>query len=156
MKICDFSKSNIQFPVAIVVSRFNEMITKALCDGAITRLKEFGFHDDQITVVWVPGAVEIPLITKKLAQTKKYEAIITLGAVIQGDTRHFDYVCKQVSDGCAAIALNYDIPVIFGVLTTDNLEQAQERIGGKHGHKGKEAAETAVEMVSLLREITHP
>jgi len=142
-----------QFNIAIVTSHFNEEITHVLYEGAIQRLKELEFSDEQITTVWVPGAVEIPLAAQRLAKTKKFEAIVCLGAVIQGDTKHFDYVCEQASNGCQRVALDFEIPVLFGVLTTDNLEQAQERIGGNHGHKGREAVDAAFEMVSVLRQI---
>ena len=142
------------FNVAIVVSRFNSEITEPLCEGALERLFELGVTKEYHTVVWVPGAVEIPLTAQKLAQTGHYAAIICLGAIIQGDTRHFDYVCDQVSQGCMDVMLKYDIPLIFGVLTTDNEKQAQERIGGAHGHKGRDAADAAFEMVSILKQIT--
>lgn len=142
------------YNVAIVVSRFNEEITTALYDGAITRLKELDFVDEHITTVWVPGAVEIPLVAQRLARANSHEVIICLGAVIRGETSHYDYVCNQVSQGCQRVALENDIPVIFGVLTTENEEQARDRIGGKHGHKGREAVDAALEMVSILRQIS--
>jgi len=142
-----------QFNIAIVTSHFNEKITHPLFEGAIQRLKELEFTEEQITALWVPGAVELPLAAQRLAKTKKFEAIICLGAVIQGDTKHFDYVCGQASDGCQRVALDNDIPVIFGVLTTDDFEDAQARIGGEHGHKGRESADAAFEMVSVLRQI---
>lgn len=141
------------FNIAVVVSRFNEEITQKLQDGAISRLNELGFTAEQIQIVNVPGAVEIPITAQRLAKTKQYEAIIALGAVIQGETKHFDYVCQQVSYGCQHIALTYDIPVVFGVLTTDTVEQAYARVGGEYGHKGQEAADTAFELVKILREI---
>ena len=141
------------FPIAIVVSEFNKPITQALLDGAHGHLLEMGFNPEQIKTVWVPGAIEIPLTVQRLAKTGSYEAIITLGAVIQGETKHFDYVCQQVSHGCQQLALEYDIPVIFGVLTTDNIAQAQARAGGIKGHKGKEAAQAAIAMVEVLRSI---
>ncbi len=142
-----------QFNIGIVVSRFNVEITDKLLTGAVTRLKELDFSDDQVTIAWVPGAVEIPLLAKRMAESKKYDAIVCLGAVIQGETRHFDYVCEQVSNGCQKVALDSDVPVIFGVLTTNDAEQAHERVGGSHGHKGREAIDTAFEMVSVLRQI---
>jgi 6,7-dimethyl-8-ribityllumazine synthase len=142
------------FNIAIVISRFNHEITNKLYQGSIERLKELGFSDDKITVVWVPGAVEIPLAAQRLARTKKFEAIICLGAVIEGDTKHFEYVCEQVSYGCQTVALSQDIPVIFGVLTTETEEQAYERVGGSHGHKGRDAADTAFEVVSVLNQIS--
>lgn len=141
------------FNVAIVVSRFNSDITNKLLEGAIERLHELEFADDQITVVWVPGAVEIPIVAQRLAKDNEYAAIITLGAVVYGETYHFDYVCDQVSQGCQRVALDNDIPVIFGVLTTKSMEQAIERVGGKRGHHGRESADAAYEMVSVLRQI---
>jgi 6,7-dimethyl-8-ribityllumazine synthase len=142
-----------RFNIAIVVSRFNQEITQKLYDGAIQRLKELNVDTQKVTVVWVPGAIEIPLAAQRLAKTKKYEAIICLGAVIMGETKHFDYVCQQVSFGCQTVALTHDIPVIFGVLTTDTEEQAYDRVGGLHGHKGRSAVDTAFELISVLRQI---
>lgn len=141
------------FNIAIVVSRFNEDITTKLCDGALDRLRELGFSNDRITVAKVPGAVEIPITAQRLARTGKYAAIVCLGAVIYGQTKHFDYVCDQVSYGCQKVALENDVPVIFGVLTTDTHEQAVERVGGKKGHAGHSAIDTAMEMVSVLNQI---
>lgn len=141
------------FNIAIVVSRFNEEITQKLFDGASERLQELGFDSQQITVVWVPGAIEIPLAAQRLAQTKKFEAIVCLGAVILGETKHFDYVCQQVSYGCQKVALDHDIPVIFGVLTTNTEEQAYERAGGEQGHIGRSAVDTAFQLISTLRQI---
>lgn len=135
---------------AIIISRFNEEITTKLLDGAIHRLVESGIASEQVRVISVPGAVEIPLIAALLAKQNKYAAIIALGAIIRGDTSHYDYVCDQVSQGCQRVMLDYEIPVIFGVLTTDNEEQAIERVGGKHGHKGMDAADTAIEMVGIV------
>ncbi|MDF2940794.1 MAG: ribH [Gammaproteobacteria bacterium] len=139
--------------IAIVVSRFNEDITGALLDGAVNQLKESGLSEHQITVVKVPGAVEIPLIAQELAKLKKYQAIIALGAVIRGETSHYDYVCEQVSQGCQKVMLEQSIPVVFGILTTENEEQAWDRLGGKHGHKGRESAEVAIEMISILKQL---
>lgn len=153
MRIIDEKNTKLTFTVAIVISRFNEEITTALYNGALERLRERGFSESQITCVWVPGAIEIPVTVGRLAQTGAYEAIITLGAVINGETRHFDYVCDQVSQGCLQAGLEYDIPVIFGVLTTNDEQQAWERVGGKEGHKGHYAVDAAVEMVSVLRQI---
>lgn len=144
-------KSN--FNVAIVVSRFNEDITQQLCQGAVDRLHELEFNSEQITVVWVPGAVEIPLTAQILAKTHSYDVIIALGAVIQGETSHMQYVCDQVSQGCQQVMLTFDLPVIFGVLTTHTEEQALERVGGSHGHKGRDAADAAYEMVSIIKQI---
>ncbi|MDI9819311.1 MULTISPECIES: 6,7-dimethyl-8-ribityllumazine synthase [unclassified Legionella] len=141
------------FPVAVVVSRFNYAITQELKRGALDRLSERGFRPEDIIVVEVPGAVEIPLVAKRLAMQKQASAIIALGAVIRGETSHYDYVCEQVSNGCQRIALDYDLPVIFGVLTTENEAQAWERLGGSHGHKGKDAADCAIDMYQILNEL---
>lgn len=137
--------------IAIIVSRFNDEITHALKQGTLTRLHEYHLiQHEQITVFDVPGAVEIPLIAKLCAKQKLYHAIICLGAVIRGETSHYNYVCEQVSQGCQKIMLDYDIPVIFSVLTTENIEQALNRAGGKHGHKGHDAADSAIEMIKLM------
>ncbi len=141
------------FNIAIVVSRFNEDVTTKLCEGALERLKELGFSSDRICVAWVPGAVEIPITAQRFARTGKYAAVVCFGAVIYGETKHFNYVCDQVSQGCQQVALSNDIPVIFGVLTTDNKEQALDRVGGKKGHMGKEAVDAAYQMVSVLSQI---
>ncbi len=137
----------------IVVSRFNEFIGGKLLTGAIDELKRHGVEDSNIDVVWCPGAFEIPLISKKCAKTGKYAAVITLGAVIKGSTSHYDYVCAEVSKGVAAVSLETGIPVIFGVLTTENLEQAIERAGTKAGNKGADAAKSAIEMANLIKTI---
>ena len=137
----------------IVVSRFNEFITNKLVSGALDELKRHGVSENNIDIVWCPGAFEIPLIAKKCAKTGKYAAVITLGAVIKGSTSHYDYVCAEVSKGVAAVGLETGIPVIFGVLTTDNIEQAIERAGTKSGNKGSDAAKSAIEMVSLIGKI---
>ena len=134
----------------IVVSRFNEFISAKLLSGALDELKRHGVKDSNIDVVWCPGAFEIPLVSKKCALSKKYNAIITLGAVIRGQTPHFDYVSAEISKGISQVALETGIPVLFGVLTTDNLEQAIERAGTKAGNKGADAAKSAIEMVNLL------
>jgi 6,7-dimethyl-8-ribityllumazine synthase len=141
------------FSVAIVVSRFNEQVTRRLYEGVVQRLKELEIPSHDITVVWVPGAVEIPIIAQQLARANNYAAIIVLGAVIRGETGHYDFVCKQASDGCQLVALKYNIPVIFGILTTENLEQALDRAGGKHSHAGREAVDAAFEMVSILEQL---
>ena len=153
MKIITAKDIEKSFPVAIIVSRFNEQVTQRLCEGALQRLKELEIPNEQVTVVWVPGAVEIPIVAKQLARSKRVAAIITLGAVIRGETGHYDYVCKQVSDGCQQVALDFNVPVIFNVLTTDNMEQALDRAGGKHSHKGREAVDAAFEMVSVLQQL---
>ena len=143
------------FPLAIVTSQFNQKITSLLLDGALSRLAELNFSDDLITTVIVPGAVEIPLCAQSLAKTKRYKSIVTLGAVIRGETSHYDYVCKMVADGCLQVSLENEIPVVFGVLTTENQEQALDRVGGRHGHKGVDAVNTAIEMVDVLAKINH-
>lgn len=153
MKTIDGRGDKKTFSVGIVVSRFNEEITGGLLEGALKRLEELDFKSEQITVAWVPGAIEIPLATQRLAQQGKFEAIVCLGAVIRGETTHYDYVCSQVSEGCQHVALQNDVPVIFGVLTTENEAQAKDRIGGRHGHKGRDAIDAAAEMVSVLRQI---
>ena len=135
----------------IILSRFNDFIGSKLLDGAIDELKRHGVSDDNIDVVRVPGAFEIPLTAQKFAQTGKYGAIITLGAVIKGATSHYDYVCAEVSKGVAQVSLQTGVPVIFGVLTTDNIEQAIERAGTKAGNKGSDCAKSAIEMVNLFR-----
>ncbi|KTC86470.1 6,7-dimethyl-8-ribityllumazine synthase [Legionella brunensis] len=143
------------FPLAIVVSRFNQAVTQELQRGALERLKERGIRTEDIIVVEVPGAIEISLIAKRLAVSKQVKAIIALGAVIRGETSHYDYVCEQVSNGCQRVALDYDIPVIFGVLTTENDAQAWDRLGGDHGHKGRDAADCAIEMHQISAELEH-
>ena len=134
----------------IVISRFNDFIGSKLLAGAIDELKRHGVKEDNIDVVKVPGAFEIPLAAQKFAKTGRYNAIITLGAVIKGSTPHFDYVSAEVSKGVAHVSLETGIPVIFGVLTTDNIEQAIERAGTKAGNKGADAAKTAIEMANLI------
>ncbi|ABO67571.1 MULTISPECIES: 6,7-dimethyl-8-ribityllumazine synthase [Geobacillus] len=137
--------------IGIVVSRFNEFITSKLLSGAIDGLTRHGVSDNDITVTWVPGAFEIPLVAKKMAESKQFDAIITLGAVIRGATSHFDYVCSEAAKGVSHAALTSGVPVIFGVLTTDTIEQAIERAGTKAGNKGWEAAVSAIEMANVLR-----
>lgn len=137
--------------IAIVVSRFNEFITSKLLDGALDALKRHGLKEENIEIAYVPGAFEIPFAAKQLAKYKKYDAIICLGAVIRGNTSHYDYVCNEVSKGIASVSLEMELPVIFGVLTTENIEQAIERAGTKAGNKGFEAANSAIEMISLMK-----
>lgn len=144
------SKTVSDYRIAIITSLFNQPITDALKEGAHQRLLEQGCQPTNIDHFSVPGAVEIPLIAKKLAIKDQHHAIITLGAVIRGETTHYDYVCQQVSNGIQQVALDHLIPVIFGILTTENSDQARERLGGNHGHKGKDAADTALEMVQLI------
>ncbi|MGM0415564.1 MAG: 6,7-dimethyl-8-ribityllumazine synthase [Thermodesulfobacteriota bacterium] len=138
---------------AIVVSRFNSFICERLVEGALDASLRHGAQDDNIDVIRVPGAFELPLATKKVAQSGKYDAVICLGAVIRGATPHFDYVSAEVSKGIASVSLDTGVPVAFGVLTTDTIEQAVERAGTKAGNKGFEAAVTAMEMVNLFRNI---
>ncbi len=134
---------------AIIVSRFNDFITERLTGGSVDALIRSGAEDSDIDIVKVPGAFEIPMVAKKLAFAKKYDAIICLGAVIRGATTHYDYVCAEVSKGIATVAMDSDIPVIFGVVTTDTIEQAIERAGTKAGNKGWDAAVAAIEMANL-------
>jgi 6,7-dimethyl-8-ribityllumazine synthase len=141
--------------VGIVVARFNEFITSKLLGGAIDGLKRENVKEEDIEVAWVPGAFEIPLIAKKMAESGKYDAVIALGAVIRGATSHYDYVCSEVSKGIAQVSMNAGVPVMFGVLTTDTIEQAVERAGTKAGNKGFECAQGAIEMVNLIREMNH-
>lgn len=137
----------------IIIARFNEFIGSKLLSGAIDELRRHGIDENNIDVVWVPGAFEIPIVAKKCAKSGKYNAIITLGAVIKGSTSHYDYVCAEVSKGVATVGLETEVPVIFGVLTTDNIEQAIERAGTKAGNKGSDAAKSAIEMANLLKQI---
>ena len=137
--------------VGIVVARFNEFITSRLLGGALDGLKRRGVEEEHIHTAWVPGAFEIPLIASKMAKSGNYDAVICLGAVIRGSTSHYDYVCNEVSKGIAAVSLETGVPVMFGVITTENIEQAIERSGSKAGNKGFECAEGAVEMVNLIR-----
>ncbi len=137
----------------IVASRFNEFITSKLISGALDVLKRHEVYEDNITIAWVPGAFEIPLAAKKMAQSSKYDAVICLGAVIRGSTSHYDYVCNEVSKGVAAVGLSTGVPVLFGVLTTENIEQAIERAGTKAGNKGADAAMGAIEMANLLKKL---
>ena len=135
--------------VGIVVGRFNEFITSKLLGGALDGLKRHGVNEDDIDIAWVPGAFELPLIAKKLVNTGKYDAVIGLGTVIRGSTTHYDYVCNEAAKGMASVALDTGVPVIFGLLTTENIEQAIERAGTKSGNKGYEAAVSAIEMANL-------
>ena len=139
--------------VGIVAARFNDFIVSKLVGGCEDALLRHGVQPEDISLAWVPGAFEIPLIASKMAKSGKYDAVITLGAVIRGSTSHYDYVCSEVSKGVANVSLNSDIPVMFGVLTTDTIEQAIERAGTKAGNKGAECAQGAIEMVNLIREL---
>lgn len=153
MKLYEGKLVSNNIKVGIVAARFNEFITSKLLGGALDGLKRHNVEEDNIEVAWVPGAFEIPLIASKMAKSKKYDAIICLGAVIRGNTTHYDYVCSEVSKGIAQVSLSSDIPVMFGVLTTENIEQAIERAGTKSGNKGFDCAVGAIEMINLIREI---
>lgn len=139
--------------LAIVVSRFNEMITRNLLQGVLDGLKRYGLDQDEPTIAWVPGAYEIPLVAKQLALSGKFDSVICLGAVIRGATTHFDFVAGQAASGISQVGLETGIPVIFGVLTLETIEQGLERAGTKMGNKGFEALQTAIEMVDLLRQL---
>ena len=147
----NISGKNLKF--AIVVARFNEFITSKLLGGALDALKRHEAADENISVVWVPGAFEIPLVAKKMASTKNFDAIICLGAVIRGATTHYDYVCNEVSKGIAQVGLQSGVPTIFGIVTTENIQQAIERAGTKSGNKGFDAAVSAMEMANLLKNL---
>lgn len=137
--------------LGIVAARFNEFIVSKLIGGAEDALKRHGVREEDIELAWVPGAFEIPLIAQKMAHSKKYDAVICLGAVIKGATSHYDYVCAEVSKGIATVSLNSNIPVMFGVLTTDSIEQAIERAGTKAGNKGFDVAVSAIEMCNVIK-----
>lgn len=137
----------------IILARFNDFIGGKLLEGAIDELKRHGVDNEDIDIVRVPGAFEIPVVAKKCAKSGNYAAIITLGAVIKGSTSHYDYVCAEVSKGVASVSLETEVPVIFGVLTTDNIEQAIERAGTKAGNKGADAAKSAIEMANLMKSL---
>lgn len=150
-KVISGDKGDIR--VGVVAARFNEFIVSKLVGGCEDTLLRHGVRADDIELAWVPGAFEIPLIASKMAKSGRYDAVIALGAVIRGSTSHYDYVCSEVSKGIANVSLNSDIPVMFGVLTTDTIEQAIERAGSKAGNKGSECAEGAIEMVNLIRSL---
>ncbi len=150
-KLIPASENDIK--IGIVVARFNEFITAKLLGGAVDTLKRHGICEDDISVAWVPGAFEIPLIAQKMAQSGKYDAVICLGAIIRGSTSHYDLVCSEAAKGIAQVSLQSRIPVMFGVITTENIEQAIERAGSKAGNKGSECAAGAIEMVNLMRQM---
>ena len=152
-KVVEGQLSADGFRFAVIVSRFNDFICSRLLEGAMDALVRHGSDEEKISVIKVPGAFEMPLAARKLTQTGRYDAVICLGAVIRGATPHFDYVAAEVSKGIAHVGLESDIPVTFGVLTTDNLEQAIERAGSKSGNKGYEAAMAAIEMVNLFKQL---
>jgi len=139
--------------IGIVVSRFNKFISEKLLDGAIDRLRRSGALEENIDVFWVPGAFEIPIVLSKLAKSKRYDGIICLGVIIQGDTPHYEYIASEVTKGVAKIMLETCVPVSFGILTTDNIEQAIERAGTKAGNKGAQAAEAVIELINLFAQI---
>jgi len=139
--------------IGIVVARFNEFINSKLLGGALDGLKRHGVKEEDVAIAWVPGAFEIPLVAQKMAESKKYDAVICLGTVIRGSTSHYDYVCSEVSKGVAHVGMATGIPTIFGVLTTESIEQAIERAGTKAGNKGFESAVSAIEMANLLKDI---
>ena len=153
MKIYEGIVSGKNLKFAIVVSRFNEFITSKLLSGAIDTLKRHETSEEDISVIWVPGAFEIPLLAQKLAESKNFDAIICLGAVIRGATTHYDYVCNEVSKGIAQISLKTGVPTIFGIVTTENIQQAIERAGTKSGNKGVDAAISAMEMANLVKSL---
>ena len=152
-KVYEGSLVGTDLKIAIVVARFNEFITSKLLDGAISTLTRHGVKEEKIDVAWVPGAFEIPLIAEKLAMAKDYDAVITLGTVIRGATTHYDYVCNEVAKGVSNASVKSGKPVIFGVITTENIEQAIERAGTKAGNKGADAAVTAIEMANIIKSI---
>ena len=151
MKILEGNLVASDLKIGIVVGRFNDFIVSRLLGGAVDGLRRHGVDENEIDVAYVAGAFEIPLIAKKMAKSEKYDAVICLGAVIKGATPHFDYVCSEVSKGIATVSLQTEVPVIFGVLTTDTIEQAIERAGTKAGNKGYDAAVTAIEMANLMK-----
>ena len=153
MKIYEGKLVSKEAKIAIVCGRFNELVTSKLLGGALDGLKRHNVTDENIEIAWCPGAFEVPLTAKKLAMSGRYDAVICLGAVIRGATSHYDYVCAEVSKGIAHIGLETGIPVMFGILTTDSIEQALERAGTKAGNKGFDCAEGAIEMINLLKEI---
>ena len=153
MKLLEGNVIGNGMKIGIVASRFNEFILSKLIGGAEDALVRHGVETDDIELAWVPGAFEIPVVAQKMAQSGKYDAILCLGAVIKGSTSHYDYVCAEVSKGVAAVGLHTGVPTMFGVLTTDNIEQAIERAGTKAGNKGYDCALGAIEMVNLIREI---
>lgn len=153
MRVIEGNLIGKKLKVGIVAGRFNEFITSKLISGAVDCLRRHEVDEDDIDLLWVPGAFEIPLMASKLAKSDKYDAIICLGAVIRGSTTHYDYVCSEVSKGIAHIGLETGVPVMFGVLTTENIEQAIERAGTKSGNKGYDVALGAIEMVNLIKSI---
>ena len=152
MKVYEGKVRGQKIKVGLVAARFNEFIVSKLVSGAVDGLVRHGVEDDDISLAWVPGAFEIPVVAQKMAESGKYDAVICLGAVIRGATSHYDYVCNEVSKGVAQVGLKTGIPVLFGVVTTENIEQAIERAGTKSGNKGYDCALSAIEMVNLMKE----
>lgn len=153
MKIIEGNLLAKDLKFGIIISRFNDLVSKRLLDGCMDYLVRHGGKEDDIDIVWVPGSYEIPMVAKKLALSGKYQAIICLGVIIRGDTPHFEYIASEVSKGIALVNLETGIPAIFGIITSDTIEQAIERAGAKSGNKGRVAAESAIEMANLLKEI---
>jgi len=153
IRVVEGEMTSMSAQYAILATRWNEFIVDALVKGAIDALKRHGVSEEAITLVRVPGAFELPLVAQRVAATENFDAIICLGAVIRGSTAHFDYVASEAAKGIASVSMDFELPVIFGVLTTDTIEQAIERAGTKAGNKGAEAATTAIEMVNLLRKL---
>lgn len=153
MKVLEGNVVGSNMKIGIVASRFNEFIVSKLVGGAEDALVRHGVETDNIELAWVPGAFEIPMIAQKMAESKKYDAIIALGAVIKGATDHYDYVCAEISKGIANVSMKTEVPVLFGVLTTDNIEQAIERAGTKAGNKGYDVACSAIEMINLMKKL---
>jgi len=153
MKTYEGKLVNDNIKIGIVAARFNEFITSKLLSGALDGLKRHDVESEAVEVAWVPGAFEIPLVAAKMAESKRYDAIICLGTIIRGGTDHYDYVCNEVTKGIAAVSLKFGLPVLFGILTTENIEQAIERAGTKAGNKGYECALSALEMVNVIREL---
>ena len=151
MKVYEGKLVSQDMKIGIVAARFNEFIVSKLIGGCEDTLLRHGVRPEDISLVWVPGAFEIPLVAAKLAKSGKYDAVLALGAVIRGSTSHYDYACAEVSKGIAAVSLESGVPVMFGVLTTDTIEQASERAGTKAGNKGADCAQGAIEMVDLIR-----
>lgn len=153
MKVLEGNVIGKELKIGVVAGRFNEFIVSKLISGAEDALVRHGVPSDNIELAWVPGAFEVPVIAQKMAESGKYDAVVCLGAVIKGSTSHYDYVCAEVSKGIAQVGLNTGVPTLFGVLTTDNIEQAIERAGTKAGNKGYDAACSAIEMVNLIKEM---
>ncbi len=154
MKIISGKSFQPQGQLALIVSRFNHSITEKLLSGALERIEELQFDSERCTIIWVPGAVEIGIVAQRLARSAKYQAIICLGAAICGETDHYRYVCQHVTENCRTLALQYDIPIIFSVLTTQTVAQAEDRVGGRKGHKGREAIDAAWDIMSVLEQLS--